>query len=111
MNDLHNFNGLGRYSTKPVPSMPTDDASRFQTITKQMYETFVSKGEDYGNSYGDSIKDLGNIAGLIPIIHKCSRLKNLITKAKAPRNESLRDTLLDMSVYCILFAIELDKQS
>lgn len=86
-----------------------DDASRFEIITRGMAETYRVKNHDYGSSYSDSIRELGIIAGFIPILHKCNRMKNLVKGIKPQVAESLRDTVMDMANYCILFAMELDK--
>ena len=86
-----------------------DDASRFEEITRRMAETYRIKSHDYGNSYGDSIRELGLIAGFVPILHKCNRMKNLVQGVEPQVAESLRDTVMDMANYLILFAMELDK--
>ncbi len=85
-----------------------DVANRFKTITDSMAETFRRKNHDYGNSFSDSVKELGLVAGFVPILHKCNRLKTLIKGKEAKvKDESIRDTLLDMANYCILLSMEL----
>lgn len=107
--DDMNFASLGINDRKIQDYAERDDASRFVEITQKMAETYRKKSNDYGNSYGDSIQELGMIAGFIPILHKCNRMKNLVKGIKPQVSESLRDTIMDMANYCILFAMELDK--
>lgn len=69
------------------------------------------KNHDYGNSFGETYKDLGIISAVTRISDKFNRLKTL---AKGENNlvndESLEDTLLDMANYCIMTAMCLDSE-
>lgn len=108
-NDDMNFASLGINDRKIQDYAEYDDASRFEEITRKMAETYRIKSHDYGNSYRDSIRELGLIAGFVPILHKCNRMKNLVKGVEPQVAESLRDTVMDMANYLILFAMELDK--
>lgn len=58
----------------------------------------------------DCVDNLGLVTALAQISHKYHRLLNL-TKGTQPKvDESIRDTLLDLSNYCILTVMELDKE-
>lgn len=107
--DDMNFASLGVNDRKIQDYAERDDAYRFEEITRKMAETYRIKSHDYGNSYSDSIRELGLIAGFVPILHKCNRMKNLVKGVKPQVAESLRDTVMDMANYLILFAMELDK--
>lgn len=107
--DDANFASLGINDRKTQNYAEYDDASRFEEITRRMAETYRIKSHDYGNSYGDSIRELGLIAGFVPILHKCNRMKNLVKGVEPQVAESLHDTVMDMANYLILFAMELDK--
>lgn len=95
-----------------MPLQPRSDAQRFKSIVKAMTDTYERKNADYGVSFSNSVSELGLVAGFVPILHKCNRLKNLIKGNDAQvKEESIRDTLLDMANYCILLSMEIDKTS
>ena len=53
----------------------------------------------------------GALAGLIPIKHKLSRATNLVKLGEQYVNdESMRDILLDMSNYCMMLVMVMDKK-
>ncbi len=86
----------------------SEDADRFKEIIDEMFEIYKKKNHDYGNSFSDSVKQFGLIAGFVPILHKCNRLGSLVKGNKPHVKESMRDTALDMANYCILYAMELE---
>lgn len=87
------------------------DNSRFGKILAEMFDTYKKKNADYGNSFGETIQEFGYIPAVARINDKVKRMKNIVKGQKMNiKNESLRDALLDTSVYCILTIVELDKQ-
>lgn len=69
------------------------------------------KNEDYADSFSISVKKYGNIAALTRISDKFNRIENLTLNGGVENvDEKLLDTLLDMSAYCIMYAMELEKQ-
>lgn len=105
---IEDVNMMVSYDT---PSPYSSDLAMFRQIVAEMTDTFIRKNHDYGNSYADSIRELGLVAGFTPILHKCNRLKTLVKGENAMVNESIRDSLLDMANYCVLMAMELDKNN
>lgn len=86
------------------------DQSRFECITSEMLDTYIKKNADYGNSFSETIQEFGFIPAVARINDKVKRMKNIVKGQKMNiESESLRDALLDTSVYCILTIIELDK--
>ena len=80
------------------------ESEQFKQIVCTMYDTFCKKNHDYGNSFSTTWQEFGSLG------HKYHRLLNL-TKGTQPKvDESIRDTLLDLSNYCILTVMELDKE-
>ena len=75
-----------------------NEIENFVKIVNEIVELKKKKASDYGNSW--------RIFGLVGIYYqignKFFRLWNLTQKNKDPKNESLRDTLRDMAVYCIM---------
>lgn len=71
----------------------------FETVCKELVETFIQKHKDYGKGNILSLKELG-IA--FRETEKVERLKNLLMNSKDPANESVDDTWTDVAVYAII---------
>lgn len=88
--------------------------TRHAEICEKLNDVYARKNKDYGDSFGSMYKDLGIISAVTRIGDKYSRLKNLATKPveeRAVKDESIRDTLLDMANYCIMTVIELELEN
>lgn len=89
----------------------TQEAKAFIETTKKMAQIFIAKNHDYGNSYAETVQELGPVAGFATIMNKFNRLKNIIKGVKPlVEGETIEDTLLDMANYCIMLNIELTKR-
>jgi len=85
----------------------------FVEITEQMKSIMFAKGNDYANEDRlSNFKLAGNISGLTPelnclslIATKVARLGVLLNNDKTPNNESIQDSLLDLSNYTILLTM------
>lgn len=84
-----------------------DKLKRFSEITLDMYETYERKNADYGDSFGESVKELGIVAAITRISDKCNRLKSLVNNPAQVADESMCDTLLDLANYAVMTLIEL----
>jgi len=86
---------------------------QFLEITEQMKSIMFAKGNDYANEDRlSNFKLAGNISGLTPelnclslIATKVARLGVLLNNDKAPNNESIHDSLLDLANYTILLTM------
>ena len=77
-------------------------------------EVYEKKNKDYGNSFEETYKRLGIISAVTRIADKMSRLESLAKKPEEERlvkDESIKDTVLDMANYCIMLAMELERES
>jgi len=90
---------------------------KFKQLCADQYITFLKKQHDYGPSniaMGTQLKDETDLklamTGLtVRLNDKMSRLLNLvINKSTTPKNESVEDTLKDMSVYSKIALVVLD---
>ena len=80
----------------------------FKGITETMFETYKAKNNDYGDSFGTSVKKYGLITALTRISDKFNRLESLILNdTQEVKDESINDTLLDLANYCVMSIIEL----
>ena len=82
----------------------------FNSIIQNMYNIYIKKNENYGNSFGKLYEDLGPISGLVPLHNKLNRLTSLI-KGSKNNFESIEDTLIDLANYAIMNLIELKNSS
>ena len=72
---------------------------------------YKQKNKAYGNSFGDTYKDLGIISAVTRISDKFNRLKTLARNQDIDCNdESINDTLLDMANYCVMTYMELENE-
>lgn len=85
------------------------DVETFKKIVFEMVELFEKKNSNYGNSFEKLYKELGSIAGLVPLHNKLSRVTNIIRSGKNDF-ESLEDTFKDLAVYSIMNLIELYRE-
>ena len=51
---------------------------KFREIVTEMADLYEKKNRNYGDSFGKLYKDLGPIAGLVPLHNKLDRLTNPI---------------------------------
>lgn len=87
--------------------------TRHLEIAKALNQLYDSKGHDYGDSFGETYRKLGIISSLTRISDKYNRLISLATKPEEERkvkDESIQDTLLDLSNYCIMTVIEMEAE-
>ena len=87
--------------------------ARHLEIVKTLNQLYDSKGHDYGDSFGETYQKLGIISALTRISDKYNRLISLATKPEEERkvkDESIQDTLLDLSNYCIMTVIEMEAE-
>lgn len=89
---------------------PDDKPARFDAIVKRMADTYRAKNADYGDSFGQSVKEFGYTAALVRMSDKFNRLKNLMrADAQAQvKDESIKDTILDLACYAVMLAIEVE---
>lgn len=86
------------------------DVERFREITQNLADLYEKKNANYGNSFEKLFKELGPVAGIVPLHNKLDRITNLIKGGKN-NFESLEDSLVDLANYAIMNLIELQKQA
>ena len=88
-----------------------DKVSKHKKLCEQLNKTYEQKNHDYGNSFGETYKKLGIISAITRISDKYNRICSLTTKSADERkvkDESIKDTLLDLANYCIMTVIEME---
>jgi len=71
----------------------------FEQVSQELLETFLKKHKDYGKG---NILDMGELGIAFRISEKFNRIKHLMTSGKAPTNESLEDSWIDIGVYAVI---------
>ena len=87
-----------------------DNVEMHSNICKQMNNLYYRKNEDYGDSFSKSFEEYGLTMSCIRLEDKLNRLKAFNKNGKIEvKNESIRDTLMDLANYAIITIIEIDK--
>lgn len=76
---------------------------------KELQEIFVKKNADYGNSFEESLEKHGLIAAIVRMEDKMSRLNTLSKQDALVKDESIIDTLKDLSNYALMSAVWLEQ--
>lgn len=99
--------GLINLGSSPVLS---DKVQSFIDITTNMAKTYAAKNHDYGNSFEQSCDKFGIIASVVRLGDKMNRIESLTTKEAKVKEESIKDTLLDLANYAIMTVMWLNQQ-
>ena len=91
-----------------IPPETLKKAEQHAAICKTLNDIFVAKNADYGDSFSSLYKKLGLIRAVTRISDKTNRLQSLCTREELVKDESVRDTLLDLANYAIMTIIEMD---
>lgn len=90
--------------------MVMNNVRRHQQIAEELSELYERKNRDYGDSFHISFLEEGMAMARIRLGDKLNRFKTLTRNpdARAVRNESIRDTLIDLANYAIMTIMELE---
>ena len=78
------------------------------SVCKELNELYSRKNHDYGDSFHESFEKYGLTMSAIRLGDKFNRFEALINKGQQVKDESIRDTLIDMANYAIMTVMELD---
>lgn len=85
--------------------------SNLEKILIEMNDTYIRKNSDYGNSFDISLDKFGLIASVVRLSDKFNRIEQLIqNKEQQVKDESIRDTFMDMANYCAMTVAWMDQQ-
>lgn len=80
----------------------------FKKLNEESLELYKAKNADYGDSFSKSYQEFGLTASVVRISDKVERLKALSKAEARVKDESIRDTLVDLANYAMMTVIELD---
>lgn len=80
-----------------------------RNLCEKLTEIYKAKNNDYGDSFGKSVREYGFTAALVRMEDKFNRLKTLLrpNANQQVKNESIHDTLLDLANYALMTDIEI----
>ena len=99
--------------SKPEKHKAITKAEKYDDILKEMQDIYRRKNADYGDSFSETYKKLGIISAVTRITDKTNRLVSLACKQDSEilvRDETLRDTLIDLAGYAVLTLLELESE-
>ena len=95
-----------------IPLLTTENytkTDKFKVLQEQELEMYALKNAKYGDSFGISVKKYGLISALTRMSDKFNRIETLILSCdNGTDDESLIDSLQDLSNYANLTIIELE---
>lgn len=100
--------GIRMLGSRPKPA---ESVEKFTEITSNMAKTYAAKNHDYGNSFDKSLDKFGIVASIVRMGDKMNRIESLTKKEAQVKDESIKDTLLDMANYAIMTVMWMDKKS
>lgn len=78
-------------------------------VCQELNDLYIAKNSDYGDSFSKTFEVFGITAPLCRIYDKVNRLVELNKSSNQKvKDESIRDTLIDLANYTILTIMELD---
>lgn len=86
-------------------------ADRMAVIFKESLDTYKAKNADYGDSFSKSYQEFGLTAPIVRMSDKLERLKSLSKTEAQVKDESIKDTLIDLGNYAFMTALELEMHS
>lgn len=94
-----------------IDSLVDDSRTKkHRKVIEEIHETFKIKNADYGNSFGEQYEEYGILSAVIRLDDKMRRLKQLMKQEAQVKDESIRDTVLDLANYAIMTVMELDNK-
>lgn len=81
------------------------NVENFKKVTKEMETLYEKKNKDYGNSFDKSLDEDGLLVLKIRLGDKLNRFSKLINTPKEDiqvKDESIRDTLIDLANYAAM---------
>lgn len=82
-------------------------SQRHAEICQELNDIYCRKNNDYGDSFGKSFRELGEISAITRMYDKLQRLISL-QKTTVQVNESKIETLKDLANYAIMTIMELE---
>lgn len=83
---------------------------KIETILNKKKDLYYKKNADYGNSFEELMDEYGLIALIIRLTDKLNRIKSLQKNEQQVMDESIKDTLMDLSNYADMGLLWMENQ-
>lgn len=96
---------------------PAENVLQYESICNELNALYAHKNADYGNAFHLSYLEEGLAMSRIRIGDKFLRFKHLSRElandsdVQKVKDESIRDTLIDLASYAIMTVMELDREA
>ena len=89
--------------------LPKTKTERHADICKEINALYARKNHDYGDSFHQTFTEEGMAMARIRLGDKLARFKSLTKSGvQEVKDESIRDTLIDLANYAIMTVLEMD---
>lgn len=78
-----------------------------KAVCEALKEIYIQKNADYGNSFSEQYQEHGLLSSVIRLDDKMRRLKQLVHSEAQVKEESVKDTLIDLANYAIMTVMEM----
>ena len=89
--------------------MATTATEQHRAVCAELNELYDRKNHDYGNSFHTTYEKWGLTMAAIRLGDKLQRFETLIKADSHVKDESIKDTLMDLANYAIMTVMELDR--
>ncbi len=108
--DFYDIEKLPPADVIPALRSEWDDAQpEHAAVCKELTELYARKNHDYGDSFHTTFQKWGLTMAAIRLEDKLRRFETLIRSDNQVKDESIRDTLIDLCNYGIMTVMELDR--
>ena len=95
---------------KLMDNCPPENVMKHAEICVDLNRLYEKKNRDYGDSFHKTYLEEGMAMARIRLTDKLERFKKLTREGgQEVKDESIRDTLIDMANYAIMTAMEMDR--
>jgi hypothetical protein len=95
-----------------VDEIPPRNVLMHRDICTYLSELYARKNHDYGDSFHKTYLEEGMAMARIRLTDKLERFKKLTREGgRAVKDESIRDTLIDLASYAIMTVMEMDREA
>lgn len=101
------------YYTEPCRRRSaTTKVEKHKELCEELNSLYARKNADYGDSFHSSFVEEGMAMPRIRLSDKLSRFKKLSRNPETMqvKDESIRDTLIDLANYALMTVLEMDEQ-
>lgn len=86
-----------------------EKVDRHKALCDELNQLYDKKNHDYGDSFHETFLEEGMAMSRIRLMDKLNRFKKLSKSERMVKDESIRDTLLDLANYALMTVLEMEE--